>query len=135
MYAYKPIGGLWELLVYDFDYLGYDWDYDQDLYGFASHGVETPEVKRMMEWPPFQRAYLRGLKDAAEGPLQTAAYSAFIDQTTQALAANGVTDDPQTVKSYLAGRQAWISEEVLSHAAPSQSATTKAMTSPPAASA
>lgn len=87
MYAYKPPSGLWRLVPYDFDYLAAG--YINDL---LNGPAGAPEVTRMMNHPAFKRAYLRGLRDAAAGPLQSLAYNDFIERTLRALKNNGVDD-------------------------------------------
>jgi hypothetical protein len=110
MYAYRPsgAGGLWRLVTYDFDYLAAGYTSNPSL---LEGPADAPEIGRMMDHPLFLRAYLRGLKDAAAGPLQEAARDAFINDTRQAILANGITtgdDNAPQVKDYLNGRRTAI---------------------------
>lgn len=97
MYAYKAPGKLWELIIWDLDYVRND-PASTSLYSFVNQLAgpqnQNPEVERMFNHPPFQRAYLRGLRDAANGPMQTAAYNAFLNAATRALADNGIATGP-----------------------------------------
>lgn len=107
MYAYRRPGSLWQLITYDFDYLaaGYE-DNDPPWPSLLEGPGEAPEIARMMAHPPFFRAYLRGLKDAAAGPLQAAAYNAFMDETRAAIVANDISEIyGQQVRDYFTHRR------------------------------
>ena len=64
MYAYKPNNGKWQLLAWDIDFVpGSSSDTAQtDMFA----NVNDPTVTRMLNHPPFRRAYLRAMEAGSE---------------------------------------------------------------------
>ncbi len=68
MYALKPVDSGWKLIMYDMDYSFYGGeDPTSDLVDGAFFG--DPQLDRLVNHPPFLRAYLRALEDATNGPM------------------------------------------------------------------
>src|SRR5262249_51645556 len=86
LYACKPAGGRWKLLLYDNDYI------------FVGDPARRPfhtrppahrgGAARRVGPPPFTRAYLRALRDAARGPLVSVAN--FMRTNYAVMQANGL---------------------------------------------
>ncbi len=94
MYAFKPLGGKWQLYAFDLDWLMLV----SPLYsGNYANGngplfiAEDPTVVRLYNHPPFRRAYFRAVKDAVNGSLLNAKSDPVMDAKYQWLVANGVT--------------------------------------------
>ena len=75
MYAYKPESGKWKLLMYDLDYSFTENPTNNPL--TATFGGDT-EVLFLSQRPLFQRAFLRALQDAVNGPLIQSNYTAYL---------------------------------------------------------
>jgi hypothetical protein len=113
MYAYKPSGGRWKMMIWDMDVsLGNASDpANADLFKltnpyFPSFNGDFAIVDRMYKHPKFVRAYWRAIQDAVNGPLAPARLHALLDAKTAAFASNGVTSSATTfVKNYLTTRR------------------------------
>jgi hypothetical protein len=104
MYTYKPLNDTWKLMIWDIDFAFQSQSADSDLFSVGGGGV-GPNLTH----PPFLRMYWQALQDAANGPLASAKYNAFLDPRYNALRAAGANVDPvDTIKSYMAGRQTYI---------------------------
>lgn len=124
MYAYKPTGDRWHLLVWDVDFtlgLGHGATQPPLNQGDAN----DPTIWRLYTNAPTQRAFFRGLQDAVNGPLQTAAYSAQIDGRFQGLQADSITiGDTTPVKTYLNDRRIFLQSFLAANGASSPFAIT-----------
>lgn len=117
MFAYKPERGPWQLLIWDLDIV-------LGLGGFSDSASSSlfkatdPTMARLNSFPPFRRAYWRAIRDAYNGPLDSANADPLIDAKFEAFRANGVTAaSPRSVKSYLATRRRFIERGLSSVAA------------------
>ncbi len=111
MFAYKGRQGRWTLIPNDVDisFLGSP----SDLFS-----VDDPVLQRMVDHPPFRRAYWRALQDAADGPLQSVQVNALCDPRYAALQANGVTvSSPGGIKSFISTMRSQVLSQLNSVAA------------------
>jgi len=88
IFAYRPLGEPWRLLI---------WDLDMALGETLSCAPQSPyrsnydPVLARLEWhPPFERAYWRGIQDAVNGPLRPEVIGPLLDGHYAALVANGI---------------------------------------------
>src|SRR5258706_2087247 len=99
MYSYKPEHGKWQMMVYDLDY-SFNGNPAGDLFAVAYDG----QGSGMMQHPPFKRAYLRALLDAANGPLLASNIDPFLDANYYALSVtNGLGSDELSPNSATIG--------------------------------
>lgn len=128
MYAYKPPRGLWQLYMWDIDWvmlpsaqLGFSPTSPLMYRGAPAAGDANrdPVVGRMYQHPGMQRAYWRAIQDAVNGPLVAERLSARMDATYSALRANGVTRSagaslagPAAVKTWLSERRAYLVQQL-----------------------
>jgi hypothetical protein len=107
LYAYKPVDDKWKLLI---------WDLNIDLgVGGYSDGPTSDLFKagdvipKFFATAPFNRAYWRVLKEAADGPLNPANVNAILDARYAAFTANGVAAaSPTSIKSWIATRRDYV---------------------------
>jgi len=125
MYAYKPTRGKWQMHMFDIDWvmlasraLGYD--INSSLFE-----ANDPTIRRMYDHPPFRRAYFRTVKRAVDGPLDPAILHPWLDAKFAALQAEGVTRSagqnltaPTEVKTWIAGRRAYLLQQLAAVEAP-----------------
>lgn len=107
MYAYKPREGKWQMWSWDIDFvLGSGSDGPQtDMFG----GVNDPTISRMLNHPPFRRAYYRAMEDAVNGPLLSTKVNPVLDARYAALTANGVSvENPSATKTWIQDRRNYI---------------------------
>jgi hypothetical protein len=115
-FAYKPPADPWVMLLWDLDFsLGGGSDSPtHDLYQ-----TSDPTVSRMYNHPPFRRAYLRALHDAAHGPLLPERMDPILDATYAAFRASQLNvTPPAAVKSWVAERRAYILNHLAQFAVP-----------------
>jgi hypothetical protein len=113
MYAYKPAGDRWKLMIWDIDVsLGNASDpATADLFKltnpyFPFLNGDAVVVDPIYKHPKFVRAYWRAIQDAVQGPLSPGRLHPFLDARSAALAANGVAAATTTsLKSFLASRR------------------------------
>jgi hypothetical protein len=111
MYAYKPQDGKWKLMHWDIAFgFGLGDAPEHDLFDVAHFDASIDKAtKRMMETPPFSRAYYRALSQIATGPFVANQVSPIIDAKYIALVSNGVpVNSPQEVKDYIERARQWI---------------------------
>jgi hypothetical protein len=106
-FMYRPNGGRWNLLPWDIDFglgVGHDWNWD--LFDVADY---MPVIRRMVEHPPFRRYYWQALHAAVHGPLLSSRVHPVMDETYNALRAQGVAaDGPGSPKSWVSNRRGYI---------------------------
>jgi fibronectin type 3 domain-containing protein len=126
MYAYKPQRGKWQLMPYDLDYLSAE-SASADLFNVYGDS----QIAAMVQHPPFKRAYLRALQDAANGSLAPSNVDATLDANYYSLSSsNGLGSDelpPTNLKSYFSTRRSTILNNHINPLA----GTAFAVTSPP----
>ncbi|MEO8428601.1 MAG: lamin tail domain-containing protein, partial [Verrucomicrobiota bacterium] len=107
MYAYKPDHAKWQLLAWDIDFvLGSSSD-NATTDMFAN--VNDPTIARMLNHPPFRRAYFRAMEDAVNGPLLSSKINPILDAKYSALVANGVAvNNPGAIKTFVQDRRNFI---------------------------
>jgi len=107
MYGYKPERGRWSLMIWDFNIVlgnsGSDGPNGQNLFNVSLSGQDQGAMSRFYATPPFRRAYLRGLQDLADGPMQAGNVGAVMDAKYRAFMAEGLTaTSPEAVKTWIA---------------------------------
>ncbi|MEO7677554.1 MAG: CotH kinase family protein, partial [Verrucomicrobiota bacterium] len=113
MYAYKPDGGLWQLYMFDLDWLMLA----AQNYGYTASSAplfnsDDPTIARMYAFPPMARAYWRAVQDAINGPLDPANYVPVMDAKYDSLVDNSVAwsdgnalTAPTAVKTWFSQRR------------------------------
>ncbi|HEY2953210.1 MAG TPA: CotH kinase family protein, partial [Verrucomicrobiae bacterium] len=100
MYGYKPENGKWRLMIWDWNIvLGSansdtaSWGVGVNLNGFAPAGPGPTDtaMQGLYSTPVFRRAYLRGLKELATGPMLASNVEPPMDAKYNAFLASGVT--------------------------------------------
>ncbi|MFO1499332.1 MAG: lamin tail domain-containing protein [Verrucomicrobiota bacterium] len=110
MQTYKPQRGKWHLLAWDIDFVLNAESDPSDAYLFATR---DQTIAQMMFYPPSQRAYLRALATAAEGPLTPARFSPVLAGNYAALLANGITPSFYGGSSnYMTRRATYIKQQL-----------------------
>lgn len=124
MYAYKPIEDRWHLMAWDVDFtLGLGDGATQSPIGQGD--ANDPTIWRLYTNAPTRRAFFRGLQDAVNGPLQTAAYTAQIDSRQQGYLADSIAiGDTSPLKTYLNDRRTYLQSFLASNGATSPFAIT-----------
>ncbi|MGC8830599.1 MAG: lamin tail domain-containing protein [Verrucomicrobiia bacterium] len=118
MYAFKPDRARWVLYPFDLDWLMLVSPRGPGGYTATTGPLfvaDDPLVVKMYNHPPFRRAYLRYVYDAAYGPLQNSVADPVMDAKYRALVANGITmcdgsalTDPSAVKSWFNDRRNFL---------------------------
>jgi hypothetical protein len=126
MYIYKPVGGRWISFMFDNDWLMIPSN------GFGTYNtnsplftpVEDPTVARMYAHPPFRRAFFRNIKRAVDA-MTPEKINPLMDAKYAALTSSGVTKSagqalvaPTAVKTWIAGRRAYLISQLDTLAAP-----------------
>jgi hypothetical protein len=89
MFAYKPLGGRWELIPWDLDTaMGETRSCGPTALLFGNY---DPSLSRLETHPPFARAYWRAIQDAVNGPMLTNVVGPLLDANYAALTANGIS--------------------------------------------
>ncbi len=125
MYAYKPPGGKWKMLIWDMDVsLGNFSDpATADLFKltnpyFPNLNGDPAVVSRMYANAPFRRASWRAYKNAVDGPLLIASVGTLLDAKYAAFQSNNIAAaSPAAIKSVLASRRSYIVGQLASVAA------------------
>ena len=114
MYAYKPVGDTWKLMIWDIDF-AFAYGSPQDtLFSFGDGYVQ-----RMADHPPFRRMFLRALADLANVPLVSTRVDPVLDARYNAFVAANVTpENPSAIKTYISQRRTYILQQLSSNAAP-----------------
>jgi hypothetical protein len=104
MYAYRPAGDTWKLLIWDIDFAFASLAPDSDLFSVGGRNI-GPDLNH----PPFRRLYWQALQDAAQGPLVAAKANAVLDAKYAAITANGQSiENPSAIKTFLSSRRSYI---------------------------
>lgn len=115
MYAYKPSEGQWKLMHWDIAFsFGLGDGTSANLFD-VNHFDGSPDIvtRRMMNHPPFQRAYYQTLQELADKAFNAASVNAVIDARQSALLGNGVPVGPaDSVKSWIQNRRAYMLGEL-----------------------
>ena len=127
MYAYKPVDGQWQLMMWDLDIgsgSGLGDGATRSLFAltntlFPIVNGDPKIVGRMYQNPEFVRAYWRTLEEAANGPMIAARVDAYLDPKFDALRASfgGSIQPPTAIKSYMGQRRNYILQQLASQAA------------------
>ncbi|MGI9241456.1 MAG: lamin tail domain-containing protein, partial [Verrucomicrobiales bacterium] len=122
MYAYKPVDGRWELMIWDLDIGSGSSLADVPTRPlFALTNVIFPVVDgdpeivgRMYENPEFVRSYWRALEEAATGPMGADQVSAYLDPKYEALRASfgAQIRTPGAIKTYVERRRDYILQQL-----------------------
>ena len=126
MYAYKPAGGRWQLLIWDLDVAISEVGdpATADLFKltnpyFPTFNGDPAVVDRMFRHPKFARAYWRALQDAVNGPLLSSNFNALLDAKEAAFAASGIAvASPALIKTFLAQRRNYLVARLATVAVP-----------------
>jgi hypothetical protein len=115
-FMYRPPQGRWNMVPWDLDFgLGVEVDNftwpDASVFDISDN---TPVVARMISHPPFRRYYWQALRDAATVAMLSTKLNPMIDETHEALIANGVASRSPDValKTWLGipSLKSWISQ-------------------------
>jgi hypothetical protein len=117
MYLYKPERGRWKLLLWDLDFgtLGALHDANND--GLpkppsdnpSGSPMNDPVLGRVLDHPPFQRAFWRAALEVANGPLVSTTFSPIVDANNAALnAAVTGAQDSSSLKTWMADRRTFV---------------------------
>ncbi len=114
MYAYKPLNGLWSLMIWDFNIvLGNSNSYGptgDDL--FAYNGADGP-MGVIYSTPKFRRLYWQALEDIARGPMDVAQMGPLMDACYAAFSENGISvASPAAIKSWMTARQTYLQQQL-----------------------
>ena len=111
MYAYKPVNGRWQLIIWDYNIVlgnsGSDGPSGDDLFqtNFGDQGM-----RRIYGSSAFVRTYLRNLQEIAAGPLLNTHVDPVIDARYAAFQASGINASaPGSIKSWISSRRRYIS--------------------------
>ena len=107
MYGYKPTRDGWKLFIFDLNIvLGNSGSHGPDggnLWNNTHSGQDTVAMPKIYNTPVFRRAYLRGFKDIAAGPMVNANVDPIMDAKYAAFTANGISvTAPDQVKTWIA---------------------------------
>ncbi|MDX1951523.1 MAG: lamin tail domain-containing protein [Verrucomicrobiota bacterium] len=119
MYAYKPENGKWHLLHWDIAFaFGLGDGPTHDLYDVSHFDGSIDRVtQRMMQYPPFKRAYLRALARTVDA-MNPSRLFPLIDAKSSALSANGVdVESAASMKEWIEQRRSFIQGELANAAA------------------
>lgn len=104
MYAYKPLGDTWKLMIWDIDFAFASLDPSSDLFNVGGDGV-GPKLNH----PPFTRAYWQAIYDAVNGPLLSTRYTPLLDGKYNAMRAAGANiESPAVIKTFLGQRRTYM---------------------------
>ena len=128
MYAYKPAGDRWKLMIWDLDIScgsTYGDRASTNLFSLSNPIPFFPVdgdreiVGRMYEHPEFVRAYWRTLEEAARGPMTAERVSTLVDTKYNALRTSfgGTIQSPSAIKTYMRQRQNLILQQLASNVA------------------
>ena len=126
MYAYRPTGGRWKMIIWDLDVAISDVGDPptSDLFKltnpyFPEFNGDPAVVNRMYRHPKFARAYWRAVQDAVNGPLLSANLNPLLDAKVAAFAASGIAAaSPAGIKTFLTQRRNYMVARLATVAAP-----------------
>ncbi len=104
MYAYKPTGDTWKMMIWDIDFafLGLPPTSDPFQGIGRSNGIDLAE-------PAYARRYWQILQDLATGPLSGTKLFPILDAKYRAITANALSiENPSAIKSYISQRQSYL---------------------------
>jgi hypothetical protein len=104
MYAYKPVGDTWKMIIWDIDFAFSSLGPTNDVFqGIGrSNGIDLGE-------PAYLRRYWQILQDLANGPLIGTKLNPLADAKYNMMVANGRTiDSPAAMKSYVSQRRTYL---------------------------
>jgi hypothetical protein len=105
MYAYKPTGDTWKLLIWDIDFAFNASGPESDLFAVSGGRENSPDFAH----PPFRRMYWQALQDAANGPLVSTRFAPILDAKYTALRAAGANvESPDSIKNFMSARRTYI---------------------------
>jgi hypothetical protein len=128
MYAYKPAGDRWQLMIWDLDISCGSTYADRastNLFSlsnpipFFSVDGDREIVGRMYQHPEFVRAYWRALEEAARGPMTAGRVAALVDAKYSALRSRfgSAIRSPTVLKNYVQQRRSLILQQLASNVA------------------
>jgi len=128
MYAYKPDGDRWQLMIWDLDISCGSTYADRastNLFSlsnpipFFSVDGDREIVGRMYRHPEFVRAYWRTLEEAARGPMTARRVSTLVDSKHRALrdSFGSAIQSPSAIKTYVQQRRNLILQQLASNVA------------------
>ena len=104
MYAYKPVGDTWKLMIWDIDFAFASQPPNSDLFNVGGRNI-GPDLT----YPPYRRLYWQILQEAANGPLLAANVNPALDAKYAAMVKAGLAiDSPASIKNYISQRRAYI---------------------------
>jgi hypothetical protein len=104
MYAYKPAGATWQMMIWDIDFAFISLGPTSDVFqGIGrSIGIDLGE-------PAYLRRYWQILQDLATGPLVDTKVNPILDAKYLAMTSIGRSvDNPSTIKTYLSDRRSYL---------------------------
>jgi hypothetical protein len=104
MYAYKPVGDTWKMLIWDIDFAFSSLGPTNDVFqGIGrSNGIDLGE-------PAYLRRYWQILQDLANGPLAGTKLNPMADAKYNVMVANGRTiESPAAMKDYVRQRRSYL---------------------------
>jgi len=104
MYAFKPVGDTWRMLIWDIDFAFSSLGPTNDVFqGIGrSNGINLGE-------PAYLRRYWQILQDLANGPLTGTKLNPLADAKYNMMVANGRTvESPAAMKSYVSQRRTYL---------------------------
>jgi len=113
MYDYKPTLGKWTALKWDWNIsLGSSGSWGPDGGQLFAAGSADPVMSTFQNYPPYRRAYLRGLQDVAQLAMNNAAVNPVLDAKYAAFVENGLANNSynglMVVEPGAAGLKNWI---------------------------
>ncbi len=109
MYSYKPASGRWTLLKWDWNItLGNSGSWGPDAGNLFTVSGSDPNMNRFQSYPPFRRAYLRALSEAANGPMKSTNVGPVLDAKFAAFRANGLPSAFNVAEPGANGLKQWI---------------------------
>ncbi len=104
MFAYRPAGDTWKLLIWDIDFAFASLAPDSDLFNVGGRNI-GPDLT----YPGYRRRYWQILQEAANGPLLAANANPVLDAKYAALAKAGLAiDSPASIESFISQRRTYI---------------------------
>ncbi|MBX3746494.1 MAG: lamin tail domain-containing protein [Verrucomicrobiae bacterium] len=125
-YIYLPIGGRWQMIPWDIDFVlgsGSDGPVGDPF------GTHDPTIRRLWDTPAFRRVYWRAFQDAVHGPLRADAIGPVLDGRYRALSDNGFRlEGTEAIKNYVAQRRQDLIQRLAAVDAPAFAVTTPSAT-------
>ena len=111
-YTYRPDNGRFGMMTWDIDFT---MGVGGDGTGQSLVDVNDPRVAALYATPEIRRMYWRAWRDMTDGPLNNSYLDPILDAKMAAHLANGVQAQASvvaTIKSYVAGRRAFIVSQI-----------------------